>query len=93
MQQVSTLRDLLNVSDAPHLQWESITRKFLELNNIVDQTAMAENLLPTDMQKKLLRLYQTYISEWEVVESQIWADFLDPISDRRTPNDQLVAVQ
>jgi len=93
LQQISTLRDLLNVSDAPHLQWESITRKFSELNNIVDQTAMAENLLPTDMQKKLLRLYQTYISEWEVVESQIWADFLDPISDRRTPNDQLVAVQ
>ena len=91
--QVSTLRNLLNVSDTYNLQWKSITRRFSELNYIVDQTAIAENLLPTDMQKKLLRLYQKYISEWEAVESKVWDGFLNQSSDRQTSHDQLVAVQ
>ena len=91
--QVYTLRDLLNVSNPHNLQWKSITRRFSELNYIVDQTAIAENLLPTDMQKKLLRLYQKYISEWEAVESKVWDGFLNQSSDRQTSHDQLVAVQ
>lgn len=65
--QVSTLRGLFNDSQAPNLQWESLTRKFPELDDIVDWTAMAENLMPTDIQKHLVRLYQTYVAEWDAV--------------------------
>jgi 7-cyano-7-deazaguanine synthase in queuosine biosynthesis len=91
--QVSTLRDLLNLSDAPNFQWEFLTRKFLELDDIVDRAAMTEKLLPTDMQKHLIRLYQTYVAEWDAVEHRISMDFLNPTSNQQTANDCLVAVQ
>lgn len=93
LMQVSTFRDLLNVSDTPNLQWESLTRRFLELNDIVDRTAMAEKLLPVDMQKQLIRLYQTYVAEWDTVESHVSADFLNQISSQQTYDDCLAGVQ
>lgn len=91
--QVSTLRDLLNVSDDLNLQWESLTRRFPDLDDIVDRTAMAEILLPADMQKHLIRLYQAYVTEWDVVEAHISVDLLNQISNRQTSDDCLVAVQ
>lgn len=91
--QVSTLQGLFNNSQAPNLQWESLTRRFPELDDIVDRTALAENLLPTDMQKHLIRLYQTYITEWDAVEPRISVDLLNQISNQQTSDDCLVAVQ
>jgi len=91
--QVSTLRDLLSISDDLNLQWESLTRRFLDLDDIVDRTAMAENLLPADMKKNLIRLYQAYVTEWDAVEPHISADFLSQISNRQTPDDCLVTVR
>jgi len=89
--QASTLRDLLSISDTPNLQWASLTRRFPELDDIVDRTAMAENLLPADMQKHLLRLYQTYVTEWNAVESHISVALLNQISDRHKVADHRVA--
>jgi 7-cyano-7-deazaguanine synthase in queuosine biosynthesis len=91
--QVSTLRDLLNVSDDLNLQWESLARRFPDLDDIVDRTAMAEILLPADMQKHLIRLYQAYVTEWDAVEPHISVDLLNQISNRQTSDDCLVAVQ
>jgi hypothetical protein len=91
--QVSTLRDLLNVSDDLNLQWESLTRRFPDVDDIVDRTAMAEILLPADMQKHLIRLYQAYVAEWDAVEAYISVDLLNQISNRQTSDDCLVAVQ
>lgn len=91
--QVFTLQGLLNASPDPNLQWESLTRRFPELNDIVDRTAMAENLLPTDMQKHLIRLYQTYVAEWDAVEPRISVDLSNQISNQQTSDDCLVAVQ
>jgi hypothetical protein len=73
--QVSTLRSLLNASEAPNLQWEALTRKFPSLDDIVEQCAKAENLKPFDYQQSLIRLYQTYVAEWDAVESEISANF------------------
>ncbi|MCW5319531.1 hypothetical protein GTQ43_40100 [Nostoc sp. KVJ3] len=66
--QVHTLDSLLGVSDEP---WKTLTKKFPVLDDIVDRTAMAENLLPADMRSRLIQLYQNYLSEWNEVESQI----------------------
>lgn len=71
--QVCTFRRLLSTSD----QWEALTREFLELDNIVDRSAAAENLLPADMQSRLIKLYQTYVAEWDAVEARIAAEILD----------------
>jgi len=91
--QVSTLKDLLNVSEAANLQWASLTQRFQELDDIVDRTAMTENLIPADMQKYLIRLYQTYVAEWEAVKSRISVDILNQISDQQSSDNCLVAVQ
>jgi hypothetical protein len=45
------------------------------------------------MQKHLIRLYQAYVTEWDVVEAHISVDFLNQISNRQTSDDCLVAVQ
>lgn len=88
--QVSTLRNLLSVSDEPSLQWEALTRKFIDLDDIVERCAAVESLLPTDMQGRLIKLYQTYVSEWDAVESQIAVGLLNPCkqqaSNRRAVN-------
>jgi 7-cyano-7-deazaguanine synthase in queuosine biosynthesis len=91
--QVCTLQGLLNASPAPNLQWESLTRRFPELNDIVDRLAVAENLLPTDIQKHLIRLYQTYVAEWHAVEPRISVDLSNQISNQQTSDDCLVAVE
>ncbi len=85
--QVSTLRGLLNVSKAPNSKWESFAHRFPELDDIVDRTAQTEDLLPTDMQKHLTRLYQTYIAEWDALESQVSVHLLDERSNQQTSDD------
>lgn len=91
--QVSILKDLLNVSENANLQWASLTQRFQELDDIVDRTTMTENLIPADMQKYLIRLYQTYVAEWEAVESRISVDILNQISDQQSSDNCLIAVQ
>ncbi|MFB2976397.1 7-cyano-7-deazaguanine synthase [Microseira sp. BLCC-F43] len=75
--QVTTLRCLLSASNEPSLQWEAMTKEFPELDDIVDRGAVAENLLPADMQTRLIQLYRSYVSEWDAVESQIAVGLLN----------------
>lgn len=75
--QVRTFQDLLTTSNDIYIQWETLTREFPTLDDIVDRTARTESLSITDMQSNLLKLYRNYVSEWNMVESLIERDFLD----------------
>ena len=77
--QVSTFHKLLSTSNDIALQWEAFTGEssFSTLEYIIDRTDEIEGLSPTEMQSRLIRLYQTYVAEWDSVESQIAAPFLD----------------
>ena len=91
--QVSTLRSLLSTSDNANLQWKNLTRRFFELEDIVDRSAGAEKLLSIEMQQRLIQLYQTYITEWDAVEPQIAAGLLNWKKDQQISNQHQVAVQ
>jgi Queuosine biosynthesis protein QueC len=91
--QVSAFRDLFKNSQAPDLQWKALTQRFLELEDIVDGTARRENLSSFDMQKRLIRLYQTYVAEWTAVEHQVMVSLLNQTSTQKTSNDCLSSVQ
>lgn len=91
--QVRTLRNLLDTSNEVNLQWEALTRKFPELDDIVDRSAVAESLLPADMRGRLIQLYRTYVSEWDAVESQIAVGLLNKRSDQQASDRCLVAAQ
>lgn len=85
--QVRTLDSLFAVSNEP---WITLTKKFPVLDDIVDRTAMAENLLPADMRSRLIQLYQNYVSEWNTVESQIANGLL---SDQKASSKYVVSSQ
>ena len=85
--QVRTLDSLFAVSNEP---WITLTKKFPVLDDIVDRTAMAENLLPADMRSRLIQLYQNYVSEWNAVESQIANGLL---SDQKASSKYVVSSQ
>jgi hypothetical protein len=69
--QVDTLRYLLNQSSSSEKQWEILTSKYPILDDIVDRCFTMENLTSNDMQSKLIKLYQNYVTEWDDVKSQI----------------------
>ena len=75
--QLSTFRRLLSTSNEIEMRWEALTRKFPELDDIVDLASEVEGLSPVDMQSRLIRLYWTYVSEWDIVESLVARDLLD----------------
>lgn len=81
LKQVDILRCLLNDSKNDKIKWESLTRRFPELDDIVDRTARSENLFPTDMQKKLIQLYENYVFEWDSVNRFISMNLLNQTSD------------
>jgi hypothetical protein len=91
--QVSTLKGLLNCSENAVSQWKSLTRRFPELDDIVDRTHEVEGLTPLEMRKNLIRLYQTYVLEWDVVEPQISGDFLSRAIDQPVSQDLQMAIQ
>jgi 7-cyano-7-deazaguanine synthase in queuosine biosynthesis len=88
--QVQTLDYLLGISDNP---WKNLTKKFPVLDDIVDRTAMAENLLPADIQSRLIQLYQNYVSEWNVVETQIAEGLLNKGSYQKASSRYVVSSQ
>ncbi|OUC12360.1 MAG: hypothetical protein B0A82_23080 [Alkalinema sp. CACIAM 70d] len=91
--QVSTLKGLLNCSENAISQWESLTRRFPSLDDIVDRTHGIEGLTPPEMRKNLIRLYQTYVLEWDAVEPQILGDFLSQVIDQPIIQDFQMAIQ
>lgn len=90
--QVSTLANLLNTSEDSALQWSSITRRFPILDDIVDRTAHLEGLSSGEMQRRLIRLYQTYTSEWTANETQILMDFPTQAKTQIATNNSLLSV-
>lgn len=93
LEQVTMLKKLLNNSTNPNLQWQNLTERFLELEDIVDQSSESENLLPFQMQQRLIQLYQTYLSEWDAVEPQISVGMLDQENNHQISDQRLVTVQ
>jgi hypothetical protein len=91
--QVSTLKGLLKYSENTTAQWESLTKRFPELDDIVDRTHEGEGLTSLEMRKCLIRLYQTYVSEWDTVEPQISGDFLNQVSNQQVSQDFQLAIQ
>ena len=85
-EQVKTFRRLLNTSDDPTLKWKALTREFLTLDDIVDRGAEAESLLPDKMRNPLLRLYQTYVCEWEAVRESIATGLLNKCGNQQEPD-------
>jgi len=69
--QVETLRSLIYTSELPETQWELITREFPILDDIVDNCSKSEELSISDMRKRLILLYQSYVTEWDIVKSQL----------------------
>jgi len=88
--QVRSLNYLFAVSDEP---WKTLTKKFPILDDIVDRTAMAENLLPADMRSRLIQLYQNYVSEWNAVESQIANGLLNKQNNQKVSRKYVVSSQ
>ncbi|MDF5721163.1 MAG: hypothetical protein PUP91_11930 [Rhizonema sp. PD37] len=88
--QVRTLESLFAVSDEP---WKTLTKKFPILDDVVDRTAKAENLLPADMRSRLIQLYQNYVSEWNAVESQIVDGLLNKDSYQKASSKYVVSSQ
>ncbi len=88
--QVRTLDSLFTVSDTT---WKNLTKKFPDLDDIVDRTALAENLLPADMRIRLIQLYQNYVSEWNAVESQIVEGLLNKGSYHKASSRYVVSSQ
>ncbi|RMF64600.1 MAG: hypothetical protein D6742_14630 [Cyanobacteria bacterium J069] len=91
--QISTFKGLLNYSEDAVSQWESLTRRFPELDDIVDRTYEVEGLTPPEMRKNLIRLYQTYVFEWDAVEPQISGDFLSQVIDQPESQNFQIAIQ
>ncbi|WP_346290142.1 7-cyano-7-deazaguanine synthase [Sphaerothrix gracilis] len=93
LMQVSMLKGLLNCSEDAVSQWESLTRRFPDLDDIVDRTHEIEGLKPPEMRKNLIRLYRTYVLEWDAVEPQISRDFLSQVIDQPVSQDFQMAIQ
>ena len=91
--QVSTLKELLKYSEKTTTQWESLTKRFPELDDIVDRTHEIEGLTSLEMRECLIRLYQTYVSEWDTVEPRISGDFLNQVSVQQVSQDFQLAIQ
>lgn len=80
--QVSTIKELLGAENDFSSQWQAFTRRFPELDSISDRIEATGTKEGSSTKKKLLRLYQTYVSEWDAVESQISSNMLSPIEDK-----------
>jgi hypothetical protein len=77
LEQVKTLQSLLDTSNSLETQWEALTRRYYVLDDIVDKGVEAENLSITEMRSRLIQLYQSYVDEWEDVESTLSVGLLN----------------
>jgi hypothetical protein len=73
--QVATLRDRLKASNREVDQWWALSQRFPELNDIVDRTHSEENMTLLEMRHQLIRLFQSYVSEWDLVMPSLLEQF------------------
>ena len=83
----------MNCSEDPIYQWQSLTRRFSEMDDIVDRTCEVESLTSLEMRKSLIRLYKTYVSEWNMVEPQISRDFVNQVIEQPVSQDLQMVIQ
>lgn len=76
--QVETLRSIIYTSEPPETKWEQITREFPMLDDIVDNCSKSEELTISDMRKRLILLYQNYVTEWDTVKPQLSVGLINP---------------
>jgi len=67
LHQVDVLEMQLNQSDP----WYHLSQRFVDLNDVVNQTAESHGLGKDEMIVRLLRLYNQYVYEWRQVRDQI----------------------
>jgi hypothetical protein len=58
-------------------QKKMLSKRFYQLDDIVDKCVSDDKLMYNDMNHRLITLYQTYVNEWDTVKSQIMEDFLE----------------
>lgn len=73
--QVKTLDRLLQKSNKKNRLWKDLTKEFLELDDIVDQTYKFERLSRDNMRNHLVKLYETYVCEWKMTEFILEKEF------------------
>jgi hypothetical protein len=74
--QVASLRERLKPSNQEVDQWRALTQRFPELNDIVDRTHTEENITLPEMRHQLIRLFQAYVSEWDLVQPSLSEQFV-----------------
>jgi hypothetical protein len=74
--QVATLRVHLMPSNQRADQWRALSQRFPELNDIVDRTHTEENITLLEMRHQLIRLFQSYVSEWDLVKPSLSEQFV-----------------
>jgi hypothetical protein len=91
--QVSALKLLLDTAEDTVSLWISLTSRFPEMDDIVDRTCEAEKLTITEMRKHLIRLYKTYVYEWDIAKPQILSDFSSHATLQQESPDFQIALQ
>jgi hypothetical protein len=74
--QVAALQVHLVPSNQRADQWRALSQRFPELNDIVDRTHTEENITLLEMRHQLIRLFQSYVSEWDHVKPSLSEQFV-----------------
>ena len=93
LEQVSIIRKLLSSEQDFTSQWRSLTQRFPELDDISDRLSADNAVAVFDIRRKLLRLYQTYVSEWDAVEPQLSLNILNRAISQHSLDESLVLHQ
>ena len=93
LDQVSTLRERLSMSSEAVEQWKALSRRFPELDDIVDRTHMEEEITPSEMRRRLLRLFRVSVAEWNVVENALEAQFEQKTTPRSVAHESEPPIQ
>lgn len=93
LEQVSIIKDLLSSEKDFSLQWQALTQRFPELDDISDRLGANSAIAVSDVRRKLLRLYQTYVSEWDAVKSQLVPSVLSKTAEQHLLDKLLVSHQ
>ncbi len=70
-EQILTLKRLIRVSDSQNTEWEALTQRFTELEDIADRIVLTESMTVEDVRSHIINLYQSHIDEWDTSESRL----------------------
>jgi hypothetical protein len=93
LDQVSTMRERLATSSGAVEQWKALSRRFPELDDIVDRTHREEEITSSEMRRRLIRLYHAYVAEWNVVENALEAQFEQKTTPKPLAHESQLLIQ